>query len=286
MNRLKFILFWTGIYLAVIFVFGLTDNMSSPIIDFASYFYLAVMIAFPVTLFFPSISRFSPFVPMLVWGGIYLVILEVIDRTPSTRELEYPVIVLEFLLLELGVWIAYRLAIQISQSESFLDALALGAFPSRASGIDQEHQRIKIEFARSRRYVRPLSLVTIETESEDQKSMRELLKNIQSDLNHRFKAARVGQIIDDFVRQTDLILKDQRGRFAILCPETDRENAIMMAQRISRAVHERADINILWGVATFPDDALAFDDLLHKSREQLAGSMTTAGQETNPVNVQ
>jgi len=285
MNRLKYTLFWTGIYLAVIFVFGLTDNMSSPIIDFASYFYLTVMIAFPVTLFFPSISRFSLYVPMLVWGGVYLVIMEVIDRAPSTRGLEYPVIVLEFLLLELGVWIAFRLATQISLAESFLDALALGAFPSRASYIDQEHQRIKVEFARSRRYVRPLSLVAIETESEDQKSMRELLKNIQTDLTHRFKAARVGQIIDDFVRQTDLIMKDQRGRYAILCPETDRKNAVLLAQRISRTVHERADIHILWGVATFPDDALAFDDLLHKSREKLTSSLTPAEPEASPVNV-
>jgi len=269
MTNLKRAFFWAAIYLAVVFVLGQTDYSGRPIINFASYFYLGVMIAVPVTLFFPSISRVSSFVPLLVWAGIYLVLLQMIDRNLSANEGEFSVIILEFALLEAGVWFAHQLALQIGHAESIMDALALSAFPNRAHSIEEENQRIGIELRRSRRYHRPLSLVVIESESEDQKTTREMLRSIQHDLLNRFTSARVGQIIDDRVRQTDLVMRDHRGRFVVLCPETELENTILLAKRIAQAVKERTNLHVLWGVAAFPEEALTFDDLLQKATERL-----------------
>ena len=269
MTNLKRSFFWAAIYLALIFVLGQTDYADRPIINFASYFYLAVMVAVPVTLFFPLISRVPAYVPLLVWAGVYIVLLQIINRNYSANKGELPVIVLEFMLLEGGVWFAHQLAVQISHAESVMDALALSAFPNRAHDIDSENQRIKIELTRSRRYHRPLSLVMIESESEDEKTTREMLKSIQHDLMNRFTSARVGQIIDDRIRQTDLVLRDQRGRFIILCPETDLANASLLAKRISDAVKDRTSLGVRWGAASFPEEALTFDDLLQKARERL-----------------
>jgi len=278
MTNLKRSFFWAAIYLALIFVLGQADYAGRPIINFASYFYLAVIVAVPVTLFFPSISRVSVYVPLLVWAGVYLVLLQIINRNYSANQGELPVIVLEFLLLEGGVWFAHQLALQISHAESVMDALALSAFPNRANDIDSENQRIKIELTRSRRYHRPLSLVVIESESEDEKTTREMLKSIQHDLLNRFTAARVGQIIDDRIRQTDLVLRDRRGRFIILCPETDLENASLLARRIAQAVKERTSLKVLWGAAAFPEEALTFDDLLQKARERLIDSIEVTNE--------
>ncbi len=279
MTNLKRAFFWAAIYLAIIFVLGQADYTGRPIINFASYFYLAVMIAVPVTLFFPSISRVSSFVPLAVWAGVYLVLLQVIDRELTANAEEFPVIILEFVLLEAGVWFAHQLALQIGHAESVMDALALSAFPNRAHDIEAESQRIKIELTRSRRYHRPLSLVVIESESDDQKTTREMLKSVQQDLLNRFTSARVGQIIDDRIRQTDLVLRDHRGRFVVLCPETNLENTIMLATRIAGAVKERTNLRVLWGVAAFPEEALTFDDLLHKATERLVQSDSTPNEQ-------
>ena len=272
MTNLKRAFFWAAIYLAVVFVLGQTDYTGRPIINFASYFYLAVMIAIPVTLFFPSISRVASYVPLAVWGGVYLILLQVINRDLSANAGEFPVIILEFVLLEAGVWFAHQLALQIGHAESIMDALALSAFPNRAHDIEAESQRIKIELIRSRRYHRPLSLIVIESESEDQKTIREMLKSVQQDLLNRFTSARVGQIIDERIRQTDLVLRDHRGRFVILCPETNLENTTLLAKRIAQAVKERTNLHVLWGVAAFPEEALTFDDLLQKASERLIHS--------------
>ena len=272
MTNLKRSFFGAAIYLALIFVLGQMDYADRPIINFASYFYLAVMVAVPLTLFFPSISRVSVYVPMFVWAGVYLVLLQIINRNYSANRGDLPVVVLEFILLEVGVWYAHQLALQISHAESIMDALALSAFPNQARNIDSENQRIKIELTRSRRYHRPLSVAVIEVESEAEKITREMLKSIQHDLLSRFTTARVGQIIDDRIRQTDLVLRDHRGRFIVLCPETDFPSAVLLAKRISQAIKERTNLGVLWGVAAFPDEALTFEDLLQKARERLVPS--------------
>lgn len=278
MTNLKRSIFGAAVYLALIFVLGQTDYADRPIVNFANYFYVAVIVALPLTLFFPKISRVSVYFPMFFWAGVYLVLLQVIDRNYSANKGELPVIVLEFMLLEVGVWLAHQLALQISHAESIMDALAMSAFPNRAQDIDAEPQRIKIELTRSRRYHRPLSLVVIETESEDEKMTREKLKSVQQDLLSRFTSARVGQIIDDRIRQTDLVLRDQRGRFVILCPETDLPNATLLAKRITHAIKERTSMGVLWGVSAFPEEALTFDDLLQKARERLTLSVSIPGE--------
>jgi len=269
MTNLKRSFFWSGIYLAVIFVLAQTDYSGRPIINFASYFYLSVMIVIPVTLFFPSISRMSAYVPLLVWAGFYLVLLQIVDRSLSAVDGEFSVIVLEFILLELGVWLSHQLAVQISQAESIMDALALSAFPNRVHDIEDEDKRIKIELTRSRRYRRPLSLIVIETEEENERVSKETLKTIQQDLIHRFSSARVGQIIDDHVRQTDLVLRDHQGRFVIVCPETYLDGVTLLATRIEQTVRVRTSLNIRWGAAAFPDEALTFDDLLQKAKTRM-----------------
>lgn len=283
MTNLKRSFFGAAIYLALIFVLGQMDYADRPIINFANYFYLAVIVAIPLTLFFPRVSRVSVNIPLAFWAAVYLILLQVINRNYSANKGELSVIVLEFILLELGVWFSHQLALQINHAESIMDSLAMSAFPSRSRELDSENQRIKIELTRSRRYHRPLSVVVIETESEDEKTTREMLKSIQQDLLSRFSAARVGQIIDDRLRQTDLVLRDHRGRFIVVCPETDFANAALLAKRISQAIKERTNMGVLWGVAAFPEEALTFDDLLQKARQRLMDSVVVANNEAVAV---
>lgn len=272
MTNLRRSFFSAALYMAVILLLGELDFIGRPIINFASYFYLAVFLAIPITLLFPSINRVSLIVPLLIWAGVYLVLLQTIDRSHSATPGEFSVILLEFIMLEAGAWLAYKLALHLGHAESLMDALALGAFPSDARELAEESQRIKIELARSRRYHRPLSLMMIESEPDERKLTTEMLRSIQYDLTNRFISARVGQIINDKIRQTDLMMKDRRGRYIVLCPETDLANITELTKRIAQAIQERTDIRVRWGVAAFPEEALTFEDLLNTARERLIQS--------------
>lgn len=261
---------WCALYLALVLVMGQADYLSVPIINFASYFYVVAMVGVPLTLFFPYVTRVSTAVPLLAWAVVYIALTLLINRAHSTTASnDLAVIVLEFIALEVGIWLAHQLALQISHAESVMDELAIDAFPHRAQELDEGSQRVKIEFNRSRRYHRPLSLLLLEVDPEYQKDNREVMKSIQYDIANRFTAARVGQIIDDRIRQTDLVLRDRRWRYVILCPETDLSAALQLATRIVAVVKEKTGLSILWGVAAFPEEALTFDDLLKKARERL-----------------
>jgi hypothetical protein len=262
--------FWAALYLALILVLGQADYIGKPIINFASYFYVVAMISVPITLFFPGVTRVSTRIPLLVWAGIYSGMLLFIDRDLTTTSSDLSIVVLEFVLLETGIWLAHQLALQINHAELTMDELAVGAFPQRAQELDEASSRVKIEFTRSRRYHRPLALLLMEVDPEIHKENGQVLKNIQSDIVNRFTSARIGQIIDDRLRQTDLVLRDRQWSYVIICPETDYASVLQLARRISQAVREKTGYSILWGIAAFPEEALTFEELMKKARERLA----------------
>ena len=260
---------WSALYLAMVFALGQADYLGRPIINFASYFYLVAMIAVPLTLFFPFVTRVSTVVPLGIWAGVYLILSLLINRGYTTDAKDYSVLVLEFILLEVGIWFAHQLAMQITHTESVMDELAIDAFPHRSQALDEGSERVKIEFNRSRRYHRPLSMLLMEVDPEDQRDNREVIKSIQYDIVNRFTSARVGQIIDDRIRQTDLVLRDRRWCYVILCPETDLSAVLLLGKRLAETVKEKTGLVVLWGVAAFPEEALTFDDLLKKARGRL-----------------
>ncbi len=267
MTNLKRSLFWIAFYLLIVLVFGQLDRSNTPVINFAAYFYLTAIFIVPVMIFVPSLHKVSVAVPMFFWGAIYFALLRIIDRS-NTASTNVEVIVLEVVILEVGVWLSYQLAVAIEGSESLMDILAQGTFPHRALELDSASEQIKNEFARSRRFHRPLSLVVVHAFPKDEEVVREMLKSLQHDMLARLSNARIGQAVGEAIRQTDLLFMDHIGRYIVLCPETNMENIVFLAERISQIVEERTGLQVNCGVASFPDEALTFEDLLHLGRDR------------------
>ena len=270
MTDIKKSLFWLAFYLLIILGLGQLDFAGRSVINFSSYFYILTILIVPSILFIDGLSKAHMLVPMILWASVYLAISQILDRSLSAPNADFQIVILEFVLLQTAVWLTYNLAREIGRAESVLDALALSTFPNRALDMDAAFDKIKVELTRSRRYHRPLTLMVLQTDPEDHQSMKEMVKNIQHDLAHRFSLARIGQIIGDGVRQTDLVVRDHTGRFVVICPETDMGYSAVLADRLKSAVESRAGISIQWGVAAFPEEALTFEDLLQKARERLA----------------
>jgi len=54
-----------------------------------------------------------------------------------------------------------------------------------------------------------------------------------------------------------------------LCPETNAASSEILRQRIQTAVKSSLGVSLTIGVASFPDDALTFEELLHKASAKL-----------------
>jgi len=269
MSNLRRSILLAALYLVAIFLLGESDYVGRQIINFASYFYLVVMIAMPMTLLVPVVSRLPVLVPLIFWASVYMAVAQLVDRSISADN-SLAILLLEFGLLEVGVWIFWQLAVQLGNAESLMDSLALSAYPNRTLEIDAAVPQIRVELTRSRRYHRPLSLLVLQPDPEEFHSIQEMMHSIQQDLLKRFSFARIGQVVDEQLRQTDLLMRDRAGRLIILCPETDVESSTMVARRIAQEVENKTGVRMLWGTSAFPDEALTFDDLLQKARERLA----------------
>ena len=266
LTNLKKSFFWIAFYLLIVLVLAQLDRSDTPVINFASYFYLVAIFLVPVMIFVPSLHKVPLVVPMIFWGAIYFALLRIIPRYTGSGDVE--VIVLEIVILEIGVWVSYQLAVGIERSESLMDVLAQGTFPHRAIEMNAATELIKVEFSRSRRYHRPLSLLVVHSLPKDEEVVREMLKSLQRDVLTRLSHARIGQSIGEAIRQTDLLIRDQIGRYLILCPETDLESAVFLSERIRQIVEGRTGLHVNCGAASFPDEALTFEDLLYMARDR------------------
>lgn len=266
MSNFKKSFFWIALYLLFVLVLGVLDRSNTPIINFASYFYITAIVIVPIMVFIPSLNKISVAVPLIFWAAIYFAILKTVAR--GTGSLAVEVIALEIIIVEVGVWLSYQMAVGIESSESLMDMLAQGTFPYRVVDIDAASDLIKMEFGRSRRYHRSLSLLVVHVFPNNEEAVREMLKSLQQDVLSRLSNARVGQSIGEVIRHTDQLIRDRLGRFIILCPETNLESAKFLSDRIRRSVEERTGLHVNCGVASFPDEALTFEDLLYLARDR------------------
>ena len=269
MSSLKQSTFWVAFYLTAIMVLAQFDYFGdTTVIDFAKYFYITALLVVPVTVFVPSISKVNVFIPMLIWGIVYLLELQSFDRTSSNGS--FVIVLLEFILVEAGVWLGYQLAYGISHAESVMDAMALTAFPNRTELLQDASKVIKTEITRCRRFHRPLGLLILHLHIDQHVQVKDMVISIQKDLWNRFSFARVGQVIDEHVRQTDMVFRDRGGRFVVLCPETNRESTEVLARRIVEAIEHRTNMQVVFGIADFPNDAINFDDLMDVAVSRIA----------------
>ena len=84
---------------------------------------------------------------------------------------------------------------------------------------------------------------------------------------------KISEIINVQARRLDLIVKqDQPERFILICPETSASNSNTLIRRIQSTVETNLGVAVSWGMSTFPEDALTFEDLLHKAGDKLVKS--------------
>jgi diguanylate cyclase (GGDEF)-like protein/putative nucleotidyltransferase with HDIG domain len=120
------------------------------------------------------------------------------------------------------------------------------------------------ELHRSRRSGRPASLVLIDVDS---------FKQVNDTLGHTAGdgvLCRIGEIATSVIRPTDSFARVGGEEFALLLPETSQLDALVVAERVRRAVAgaeilEDRTVTVSAGIASCPDDATALEELEAKA---------------------
>lgn len=211
--------------------------------------------------------RISMYSALLIWGLVYGFVWYFYWRIDKPL-LSMQIHLLQFILIELAAGVAYEVAKHLGQLDIILEGLTISTYPNRAVNVHSAEDRIQAEFTRARRYHHPLSLLVLRLDRISEQDSWQNIEPLQRDMLRRFATAKVSQIISDLSRQTDIIISDRGGQFVVLCPETDSENLTIFAERIRKAASEKLGSTLAWGSATFPDEALTYDDLLQTARRR------------------
>lgn len=71
-------------------------------------------------------------------------------------------------------------------------------------------------------------------------------------------------------RRSDLTIKGSgRRQLVVLCPETGWAGAVLVAQKVDRALRRELGLDLRVGVSTFPDDAYSLRELLDRAESEL-----------------
>ena len=120
-----------------------------------------------------------------------------------------------------------------------------------------------LELDRAKRYHRPLSIILIDIDN---------FKKVNDDLGHLMGdkiLVDLAQVANVNIRSTDTIGRWGGEEFLVICPETPLSEALLVADRIRRAIQENSfaskrEHTVSSGVAMLIDDE-SVDSLLHRA---------------------
>lgn len=258
----------TFLFLYVLIVFGIAqiNFVEDNIINFNPAFFILMALAVVSGIIVKPSPRFSIYVFLSIWVVVYLLtwLLYWRDINPAPLQL----LAIQFLLIEIAAGLAFDVGRHISQVTNLLEGLTASTFPNRTLELRAAEGRIGAELTRSRRYHHSLAVLLVEMDELGQERLKENVALSKDILSH-FAVAKIGQIINECARETDLIIRDDKGRFVVLCPETNHQSSLLLAERIEQAVFDKMGTKVLFGSSSFPDEALTFDNLVQKASEKM-----------------
>lgn len=138
-------------------------------------------------------------------------------------------------------------------------------------------ERLEEEAARARRRRTPLAFLMIDLDYF--KGVNDSFGHLVGDVVLR----EVSRLIQQSVRQIDLVGRFGGEEFAVALPETDRAMALQVAERVRmgvdstliRAYDEEVHVTVSIGVAIFPSDASTAEHLIEKADQAMYQAKAT-----------
>lgn len=276
-TSLRKIILLTLILLIIVFNIERLDFGKENLIDIEDFVYIIVTFAMLTILSIPLLRRLSTFLLTSMWIGVYLLVKLVFFGVGSfIGGLDTYVTVTGIAFVAVSVVLIKELVRNLDSHERMIEQITFPGIERRISKLEEANDNIKTEFIRSRRHDRPLSVLILKPEGQvSNKDLHNAVKEIQRAMMDRFVMASLAKVLSKEARRTDMILEQEdNNRFVLLCPETQMAGSIKLAERIQAVIKEQLGVTVICGSASFPDEALTFDELLQKAEANL--NQTTA----------
>lgn len=208
----------------------------------------------------------------LVTRGKCLGVIELINEVEQKRFVEDDLLVLTTLADYTAIAIENAIFFNRVQELTITDDLTK-LYNSRFL-----HSRLEYEVERAKRFKNPLSMIFLDLD---------FFKEVNDSFGHLCGSQllkEVAQLIIGMTRNVDMVCRYGGDEFIIMMPETQKENAVVVAEKIRVTIREatflRDDgINVRltgsFGVACFPEDARDKDGLIQMADNAMYRVKTT-----------
>lgn len=242
------------------------------VINLASFVYVLGAVALISVISIPTLWRSSVAVSFGIWLGIYIFSkIFLFNDRPIIGGLYTYLTITEMSLLSVLIWLAHKIAYTLHDFEEAIANISLSRVGGRVQPLDKAVDTIKGEMLRSRRFHRPLSVIVVMPEPESIKAtLHHIVQEIQRAMMARYVFTSLAHVVSNYVERTNLVFEQsERNRFILLCPETKAADTIRLVERIRTVAAEKLGVSLACGVASFPDQALTFEELVNQAEKNL-----------------
>jgi len=129
--------------------------------------------------------------------------------------------------------------------------------------LDDVRPLIESEFARGTRYNYPISMVLVQSNTDQNTALQEKAEYLTTLFRERLADTELSSFLFEKSRITDILVKsEEENDYLLICPGTDRISAEQLIERLKNVQENGKIIAFHSTIAEFPDDARSFGSLL------------------------
>jgi diguanylate cyclase (GGDEF)-like protein len=217
--------------------------------------YLYFLVALYVALVFPRLREMAPYLGMIAIG----LLVPFAYQTEPARQTTLWALAVAPGVLFIAIVVG-RLTANLEASREAYRRLSGEDGLTGVGNYRSLIEKLRQETARHRRHEREFTLLMLDLDNF--KAVNETHGHLTGDL----VLAVVGSMIELSVRQEDVVFRQGGDEFAVLAPETGRDQAELLASRIAvslaRITSGSVQLSVSIGMAVFPRDGLEPGELL------------------------
>ena len=245
------------------------------VVNIDSFVYVLALFIVVSVISIPMLRHSSVYVLSAVCIGAYLMTKVMLNASSAKHPLLGGVYtyltVTEAGLLLITLLLAHKVASAIEDFQGAVQEVSFRNTNKRIRQLDEADDEIQLEMFRSRHYHHPLGVLIVQPESGfAQASLHRAVREVQQAMMNTYVSRSMAQTFSKYVRRTDLIMEQtDQERFVILCPDTNAADLALLAEYLQVVAQEELSASVVCGTATFPDEAITFEELMRQAETRL-----------------
>jgi GGDEF domain-containing protein len=225
----------------------------------------------------PRLRNAPLYALFLLGGSIYLLGRLALSGTSLFNGILVYVFSTEIIFLSFSIFLAHTLIRSLQDFQEAVENITFADVRKSLHTQGEAEETIAREMLRSRRHQHALSVVVIKPNPDSVRAaLHRSVRDVQHAMMKRYLALGLARLITNQMRAIDLLIEPHdQETFVILCPETNRDGATALLERIRKEATEQLGLTISTGVAAFPDEALTFKALFHKASQHVQTTAIT-----------